>query len=139
MINRVILVGRMATDPELRYTPSGVAVANFRVAVDRPFTSSQGEKQTDFINIVTWRQSAQFAADNLRKGRLVGIDGRLQVRSYTTSDGQRRWMTEVVAERVQALDRAREEERAGAAAGPAGEAPGEGPGMEEAPDAFEGQ
>jgi len=138
-INRVILVGRMAVDPELRYTPSGVAVANFRLAVDRPFTSSQGEKQADFINVVAWRQQAQFAADYLRKGRLVGVEGRLQVRSFTTSDGQRRWMTEVVAERVQALDRAREEERAGAAAGPAGEAPGEGPGMEEAPDAFEGQ
>ncbi len=139
MINRVVLVGRMVADPELKYTPSGVAVASFRLAVDRPFTSSQGEKQADFINIVAWRQSAQFAADYLRKGRLVGVDGRLQVRSYTTSDGQRRWMTEVVADHVRALERAREEDRPAAAAAAAPEQTGEGAPPEEYSGGFEGQ
>jgi single-strand DNA-binding protein len=114
MINRVILVGRMVADPELRFTPSGVAVANFRIAVNRPFANAQGEREADFIDIVAWRQSAQFTADYLRKGRLVGIEGRLQVRSYTTNDGQRRKVVEVVADSVRALDRAREGERAGA-------------------------
>lgn len=111
MINRVILVGRMVADPELRFTPSGVAVANFRVAVNRPFANAQGEREADFIDIVAWRQSAQFAADYLHKGRLVGIEGRLQVRSYTTNDGQRRKVAEVVADSVRALDRGRDQEK----------------------------
>ena len=113
MINRVVLVGRMAADPELRYTPSGVAMSKFRVAVNRPFQSAQGEREADFIDVVAWRQSAQFAADYLRKGRLVGIEGRIQVRSYTNQEGQRRRFTEVVADRVQALERRREEDPAG--------------------------
>jgi single-strand DNA-binding protein len=112
MINRVILVGRMVADPELKYTPSGVAVTRFRIAVNRPFTNQQGEREADFIDIVAWRQSAQFAADYLHKGRLVGIEGRLQVRSYTTQDGQRRKVTEVVADNVRGLDRAKESEPA---------------------------
>ena len=113
MINRIVLVGRMVADPELRYTPSGVAVAKFCLAVGRTFANAQGERETDFIDIVAWRQSAQFAADYLRKGRLVAVEGRLQVRSYTTQDGQRRKATEVVADSVQALERARDEDKAG--------------------------
>jgi len=139
MINRVILVGRMVADPELRYTPSGVAVAKFRLAVDRSFVNAQGERQTDFIDIVAWRQSAQFAADYLRKGRLVGVEGRLQVRSYTTQDGQRRRASEVVADHVQGLDRAREEERPAAAPTQPEEASKESPAADEYPDVFEGQ
>jgi len=135
MINRVILVGRLVADPELRYTPSGVAVAKLRLAVDRPFTTAQGERETDFIDIVAWRQSAQFAADYLRKGRLVGVEGRLQIRSYTTQDGQRRKVAEVVADSVRALDRGRDEDRP--AREPAGE---EAPAPEVAEgDVFEGQ
>lgn len=137
MINRVILVGRMVADPELRFTPSGVAVANFRLAVNRPFTNAQGEREADFIDIVAWRQSAQFAADYLRKGRLVGVEGRLQVRSYTTNDGQRRKVAEVVADSVRALDRGREGERAGGAPEPAGEETISG--EEFGPDVFEDQ
>jgi single-strand DNA-binding protein len=138
MINRIILVGRMVADPELRYTPSGIAVAKFRLAVDRPFTSKEGERQTDFIDIVAWRQSAQFAADYLKKGRLVGIDGRLQVRSYTTADGQRRKVAEVVADSVRALERAREDTHAAHSGGE--EASESGPQPEdEFPDVFEGQ
>ena len=118
MLNRVVLIGRLVADPELRYTPSGVPVANFRIAVDRSFTNAAGERETDFINIVAWRQRAEFAANYLGKGRLVAIDGRLQIRQWTTQDGQRRSTAEVVADEVQGLDRPRE----AAATPPAGEA-----------------
>lgn len=108
MVNKVILVGRLCTDPELKYTPSGVAVANFRVAVDRPFANAQGERETDFIDVVAWRQSAEFVNSYLAKGRLVFVEGRLQVRQWQTQDGQRRRSTEVVADQVRALDRPKE-------------------------------
>ena len=108
MLNRIILIGRLTADPELRYTPSGIPVAGMRLAVDRPFTSSSGERQTDFINLVAWRQNAEFAANYLGKGRLVAVEGRLEIRQWTTKDGQRRQTAEVVADRLQALDRARE-------------------------------
>jgi single-strand DNA-binding protein len=117
MLNRVVLIGRLVADPELRYTPSGVPVANFRIAVDRRFTNAAGERETDFINIVAWRQSAEFAANYLGKGRLVAIDGRLQIRQWTTQDGQRRQTAEVVADSIQGLDRPRE----GGARAPEGE------------------
>jgi single-strand DNA-binding protein len=116
MLNRVILIGRLTADPELRYTPSGTPVANFRLAVDR-MRSQSGERQTDFISIVLWSKQAEFAANYLNKGRLVAIEGRLQIRQWTTQDGQRRSSAEVVGDRVQALDRRREE-----AGAPAGEA-----------------
>jgi single-strand DNA-binding protein len=112
MLNRVILIGRLVADPELRYTPSGVPVANFRIAVDRRFTNAAGERETDFINIVAWRQSAEFAANYLGKGRLVAIDGRLQIRQWTTQDGQRRQTAEVVADSIQGLDRPRDRDAA---------------------------
>lgn len=108
MVNKVFLVGRLCTDPELKYTPSGVAVANFRVAVDRPFANAQGERETDFIDVVAWRQSAEFVNSYLTKGRLVLVEGRLQVRQWQAQDGQRRRSTEVVADHVRALDRPRE-------------------------------
>jgi single-strand DNA-binding protein len=108
VFNKAILVGRLCNDPELRYTPSGVAVANFRLAVDRPFTNQQGERETDFIDIVAWRQDAEFAANYLAKGRLILVDGRIQVRTWTAQDGQRRRSVEVVADRVRGLDRPRE-------------------------------
>lgn len=109
MVNKVFLVGRLCTDPELKYTPSGVAVANFRVAVDRPFANAQGERETDFIDVVAWRQSAEYVNSYLGKGRLVLVEGRLQVRQWQTPDGQRRRSTEVVSEHVRALDRPREQ------------------------------
>ncbi len=109
MVNKVFLVGRLCTDPELKYTPSGIAVANFRVAVDRPFVSATGERETDFIDVVTWRQNAEFVNTYLTKGRLVLVEGRLQVRQWQTPDGQRRRNTEVVADHVKALDRPREQ------------------------------
>ncbi|TDA70702.1 MAG: single-stranded DNA-binding protein [Clostridia bacterium] len=104
MLNKVILIGRLAQDPELRYTPSGVAVANFTVAVQRSFANQQGERDTDFIRVVAWRKLAETCANNLAKGRLVAIDGRLQVRSYEGKDGQRRQVAEVVAGDVRFLD-----------------------------------
>jgi len=119
MLNRIILIGRLVADPQLRYTQNGTAVANFRIAVDRPFTNQQGERETDFIDIVTWRRLAEVCANNLAKGRLVGVEGRLQVREYEY-EGQRRRQAEVVADNVQFLDRPRE----GSGPGPAGAAAG---------------
>jgi single-strand DNA-binding protein len=108
MLNRAVLIGRLTADPELRYTPSGVPVTSFRIAVDRPFTNAQGERGTDFINIVAWRKTAEFVANYLNKGRLVSVEGRLQIRNWQTQEGQRRETAEVVADSVQALDRRRE-------------------------------
>jgi single-strand DNA-binding protein len=118
MLNRVVLIGRLTADPELRYTPSGVPVASFRLAVDRQFKTQGGERETDFINIVAWRKSAEFAANYLGKGRLVCVEGRLQIRQWTTQDGQKRSTAEVVSDNIQGLDRPREQ---GATAPPADE------------------
>ena len=105
MFNKVILVGRLCTDPKLKYTPSGVAVANFRIAVDRQFANVNGERETDFIDVVVWRQSAEFVNTYVTKGRLVLVDGRLQVRQWQGTDGQTRRSTEVVADTIRTLDR----------------------------------
>ena len=104
MLNRVILIGRLTRDPELKYIPSGTPVASFTLAVDRPFTNKEGERETDFVPVVVWRKLAETCANYLGKGRLVAVDGRLQVRSYE-QDGQRRYVTEVVADDVRFLDR----------------------------------
>ncbi|HCJ10610.1 MAG TPA: single-stranded DNA-binding protein [Clostridiales bacterium] len=104
MLNRIVLIGRLVRDPELRYTPNGVATATFTLAVDRPFVNQKGERETDFIDIVTWRKLAEVCASHLGKGRLVAVDGRLQIRSYETSEGQRRRVAEVVAQDVRFLD-----------------------------------
>lgn len=108
MLNRVVLVGRLVADPELRYTPSGLPVSSMRIAVDRPRARDATERQTDFINLVAWRQRAEFAANYLTKGRLVAVEGRLQIREWTTQDGQRRRTAEVVCDNLQGLDRPRE-------------------------------
>jgi single-strand DNA-binding protein len=118
-MNHVILIGRLTRDPELRYTPNGVAVANFTLAVDRTFTNQAGEREADFIPIVVWQKLAETCANHLHKGRLVAVDGRLQIRSYETQDGQKRRVAEVVAANVQFLDRANET-RKNAAAGSEG-------------------
>ena len=111
-LNRVILIGRLASDPEKKYTPSGIAVTQFRLAVNRPMSAearqSGQEKQTDFISIVAWRQSAEFAATYLGKGRLVAVEGRLQIREYVTQDGQKRRDAEVVVDNLKSLDRPKE-------------------------------
>lgn len=105
MFNKVVLVGRMANDPELKYTPSGVAVSTFRVAVNRPYQNAQGAREADFLDVVAWRQQAEFAANYLGKGRLVLIEGRIQTRSYDTQDGQRRKVWEIVSDNLRGLDR----------------------------------
>jgi len=110
-VNRIVLVGRLAQEPELRYTQTGIAVGRFTIAVNRPFLNQQGEREADFIDIVVWRNQAENCANYLSKGRLVGVDGRLQIRSYETAEGQRRRVTEVVADRVEFLDRARDTEQ----------------------------
>ncbi|MEJ9281970.1 single-stranded DNA-binding protein [Ureibacillus thermosphaericus] len=104
MINRVVLVGRLTKDPELRYTPNGVPVTRFTVAVNRTFTNQQGEREADFISCVAWRKQAENLANYMRKGSLVGIDGRIQTSSFEGQDGKRVYMTEVVADSVQFLE-----------------------------------
>lgn len=103
MLNRVVLIGRLTKDPELRYTQSGVAVATFTLAVDRNYKNASGERETDFIPCVTYRQQAELCANYLSKGKLASVDGRVQVRSFEGKDGQRRWVTEVISENVQFL------------------------------------
>lgn len=104
MVNRIVLVGRAVRDAELRYTPQGTPVTRFRVAVDRPFTNQQGQRETDFVDVVCWRKLAETTGAYVRKGRLVGVDGRLQIRSYDDANGVRRQAAEVVADRVSFLD-----------------------------------
>ena len=103
-INNVVLVGRMTRDAELRYTPSNVAVATGTLAVNRQFKSANGEKETDFINIVAWRKTAEILSNYASKGSQIGITGRIQTRNYEGNDGKRVYVTEVVAETVMLLD-----------------------------------
>ncbi len=120
-LNRVILIGRIVVDPDIKYTPSGIPVTQFRLAVDRPMSAEARqngqEKQTDFINIVAWRQSAEYAANYLGKGRLVAVEGRLQIREYQTQDGQKRRDAEVVVDNLKSLDRPKEGEGNGGGGG----------------------
>ena len=110
MLNKAILIGRLTADPNFRYTQSGNAAANFTLAVDRPFTNQGGEKETDFSDIVTWRKLAEVVANNLEKGRLVAVEGRLQIRSYEDQNGVRRKAAEIVADQVKFLDYRRQGE-----------------------------
>jgi len=111
-MNVVVLVGRLVADPELRYTPSGIAVASFRIGVNRPFKSKSGEQEADFIDIVAWQQRGEYAANYLTKGQRVAVQGSLQVRSWVQQDGQKRWRAEVVADRLEGLDKPRGEGQA---------------------------
>lgn len=104
MINNVVLVGRIVREPELRYTPQNTAVATFNLAVNRRFKNAQGERETDFINCVIWRQPAENLANWAKKGTLVGITGSIQVRNYENKEGQRVYVTEVLADNFQMLE-----------------------------------
>lgn len=104
LINNVVLVGRLTRDAELRYTSGGTAVASFTVALDRPFSNKNGEKDTDFINCVAWRKTAETLANFTRKGSLVGVQGRIQSRNYTNQSGQKVYVTEVVCENFSMLE-----------------------------------
>ena len=104
MLNSICLVGRLTKDVELRYTPSNVAVATFTLAVNRTFKNENGDREADFINCVMWRQQAENLANWAKKGALIGITGRIQTRSYDNQQGQRVYVTEVVAEQFQLLE-----------------------------------
>ena len=104
MMNSTCLVGRLTKDVELRYTPSNVAVATFTLAVNRTFKNENGEREADFINCVMWRQQAENLANWAKKGALIGVTGRIQTRSYDNQQGQRVYVTEVVAEQFQLLE-----------------------------------
>ena len=104
MINRVVLVGRLTRDVDLRYTSSGAAVGTFSIAVNRPFTNANGDREADFINCVIWRKSAENFANFTKKGSLVGVDGRLQTRNYENQQGQRVYVTEVVVDNFSLLE-----------------------------------
>ena len=100
MLNRITLIGRLTKDCELRYTQSNTAVCSFTLAVDRRFKSANGTRETDFVNIVAWRQLGELCAEYLAKGKMAAVDGRLQIRNYTDKEGNKRIAAEVVAENV---------------------------------------
>lgn len=102
-MNKVCLIGRLTKEPELRYTTNGTAIANFTLAVNRPFSNQKGNKEADFIPIVVWNKAAENCAQYLAKGQQAAIEGRLQIRAYEDNSGQKRWITEVIAERVEFL------------------------------------
>ncbi|MDO7872911.1 MAG: single-stranded DNA-binding protein [Enterococcus casseliflavus] len=104
MINNVTLVGRLTKDPDLRYTANGTGVATFTLAINRNFTNQAGEREADFVQCVIWRKPAETLANYARKGTLLGVTGRIQTRSYDNQQGQRVYVTEVVAENFQLLE-----------------------------------
>jgi len=122
VINSCVLVGRIASDPEMRYTTSGMAVTNFRLAVSRQRKSQDGQDDTDWLDIVAFAKSAEFVAQYLDKGSLVGVEGRIQTRQWQTQEGQKRTSVEIVANTVQALESRQEAERRRAAKGVTGPA-----------------
>lgn len=105
MLNRVILIGRLTADPELRYTQSGTAVASFTLAVDRSRPNAAGDRETDFIRVIAWQKLAELCGQYLSKGRLAAVDGRLQIRSYENRDGQKVRVAEIISDTVRFLDR----------------------------------
>jgi single-strand DNA-binding protein len=117
--NRVILIGRLTREPELKYTAGGLAVATFSIAVDRKFKNQQGERQTDFFRCKAWRQKAEFVHNYVGKGRLVAIDGSIETSEVTGPDGQKRYFTDIVCDNVETLDAPRDAE-GGAPGGNAG-------------------
>lgn len=108
MLNKVIIMGWLTRDPELRRTQGGTAVTSFTMAVDRDFKSQSGEKETDFIDVVAWRNTGEFAAKYLAKGRMAAVEGRIQVRDWQDKDGNRRKAVEVVADNVYFADSKRD-------------------------------
>ena len=130
MLNKIILMGRLTRDPELRRTQSGTAVASFTLAVDRDYKPQNGERETDFIDIVAWRGTGEFVSKYFSKGRMAVVEGRLQVRDWTDKDGNKRRSTEVVADNVYFGDSKRPE--SGTPAEPSGE-------LQELPDEEKGE
>lgn len=110
MLNRVVLIGRLTRDPEMKYTPAGVAVAQMGIAVQRFTKNETGDYDVDFFDVVAWRRTAEFAANYLKKGRLVSVDGRLQTRSWVAQDGTKRKAYEIVADNLDPVGPRPEEE-----------------------------
>ena len=123
MLNKIFLMGRLTRDPELRRTQSGTAVTSFSLAVDRDFKGQNGEKETDFIDVVAWRNTAEFVSKFFTKGRMAIVEGRLQIRDYTDRDGNKRRAAEVVADNVYFGDSKRDSADGGYAPAPAYGAP----------------
>ena len=104
-MNKVILMGRLTRDPEVRYTQTGKVVCQFTLAVDRPFANQEGQREADFIAIVVWGKIAELCGNSLTKGQRALVDGRLQIRSYDAKDGTKRWVTEIIANSVEFIER----------------------------------
>lgn len=104
-MNKVILMGRLTRDPEVRYTQTGKVVCQFTLAVDRPFANQEGQREADFIPVVIWGKVAELCGNSLTKGQRALVDGRLQIRSYDAKDGMKRWVTEIVANSVEFIER----------------------------------
>ena len=103
-MNKVILMGRLTRDPEVKYTPSGKCVCSFTLAVDRGFKNADGQKEADFIPVVVWGKAAELCGNSLAKGHRLLVDGRIQVRNYDDKNGQKKWMTEVIANNVEFIE-----------------------------------
>ncbi len=104
MMNKVMLIGRLTKDPDLRYTTSNIATVSFSIAVNRPFTNQSGVREADFLNVVAWRKQAENVKKYITKGSLVAVEGRIQTRNYDDKDGKKVYVTEVVADSVQFLE-----------------------------------
>lgn len=109
-MNRIVIIGRLGSDPELRHTTSGKSVASFRIAVQKRVKPQDGSSDSDWFSVQCWDKTAEFVANYVTKGRLVAVDGRLSTRKYTASDGTNREVVEIVADNVQRLERARDDE-----------------------------
>lgn len=105
MLNKVLLLGRLVKDPDVKYTQTGKVVTQFTLAVDRPFKDSNGNKETDFIPVVVWGKAAELVGNSCQKGHRLLVDGRLQIHSYDAKDGTKRWVTEVIANSVEFIER----------------------------------
>lgn len=110
MLNHVVLIGRLAKEPDLKYTPAGVAVTQFTLACDRPVAKDRA-KEADFIPIVTWKQTAEACANYLKKGRLCAVEGRIQIRHYDNNEGKRVYVTEIIANNVRFLESSRDNQQ----------------------------
>ena len=115
MFNKAILIGRLVADPELRQTPNGISVCTFRIAVDRAYSPKDGEKQADFLDIVAWRERAEFVTRYFGKGKLILVEGSIQTRNYTDKNDQKRTAVEVVAENVRFVGSKAESQGGGSA------------------------
>jgi single-strand DNA-binding protein len=127
-LNRVVLIGRLTRDPEMRYTTSGLAVATFTLAVDRRYKNQQGERQTDFLRCKAWRQKAEFVSSYVTKGRLVAVEGSIEISEVEGQDGQKKYFTDIICDNVEILESNREQTEGGA-----GYSAGSTPGANRAP------